>query len=248
MRALLIAAALLSSTTQPWLLDPAESVVRRVHTGPADGRTTIWIRLKPRMAGGAAGPTDLVFVAEFPGRSAPADVPVRLHVMSDVRVSPLVPRVPRLELSVDDGVVLDLLAPSEGAVLAHCCGELISPIPIGATVTLRPERLDELAGASTVTGNALGVPFVLSAAEVASIRAFRSAIRNRGEPAGALMYSQPGATPPGFRQPRPLWTGATAAALVLGASCACAGAAATSERRSSVWSGATNASHDLHEL
>ena len=178
MRALVIAAALLSSTTQPWLLDPAESVVRRVHTGPVDGRTTIWIRLKPRLVGGAPGPTDLVFVAEFPGRSAPANVAVRLQVMSDVRVSPLVPRVERLELSLDRGVVLDLLAPGEGAVLAHCCGEMISPIPIGATVTLRPGRLDELAGTSAVSGNALGVPFILSAAEVESIRAFRSAIRS----------------------------------------------------------------------
>lgn len=176
--ALVIAATLVSSTMQPWLLDPAEAVVRRVHTGPVDGRTTIWIRLKPRMVGGAPGPTDLVFVAEFAGRSAPANVAVRLQVMSDVRVSPLVPRVGRLELDLDGGAVLNLLAPEEGAVLAHCCGEMISPLPIGATVTLRPGRLDALAGASAISGNALGVPFILSAAEVESIRAFRGAIRN----------------------------------------------------------------------
>lgn len=179
MRALVIAATLLGSTTQPWLLDPAVSVVQRAHTGPGDGLTTIWIRLKPRLVGDAPGPTDLVFVAEFPGRSAPANVAVLLQLMSDVRISPLVPRVEKLELTLDSNVVLDLLAPGEGAVLAYCCGEMISPIPIGATVTLRPGRLEELARASAVSGNALGVPFRLSAAEIESIRAFRNVLKSR---------------------------------------------------------------------
>lgn len=172
----MFAAMLTISAPQAWMLDRSESVVRTLHQGPVDGRTSVWVRVTPTGPGGEPGPTGLVFVAEFPGRTPPPDVAVRLHVMSDVHISPLVPRIEKLQVVLDDRPAVDLLAPGEGAVIAHCCGDLISPIPIGATITLRPARLAQLAGASAISGNAFGVPFSLSAAQVQSIKAFRNAI------------------------------------------------------------------------
>lgn len=159
---------------QPWVHDSAETVVRRLHGGANDGSTTIWVRLRPRLENGQPGPTDLVLATRFSGRTPPDNLAVELHVMSNVRVSPLVPRVERLTVTID-GETIDFLGPGERTVLAHCCGAEAT-VPVGASLTLSRPRLDRLAASSNVRGDALGVPYSLGRAEIEAISAFRLAL------------------------------------------------------------------------
>lgn len=176
MTALALALLLIAhfQVAQPWVHDSTEAVLRRLHEGANEGATTMWVRLRPRLENGQAGPTDLVLAARFSGRTPPDNVAVELDVMSNVRVSPLVPRVERLTVTID-GETIDFLGPGERTVVAHCCGAEAT-VPVGASLTLSRPRLGRLAAASTVRGDALGVPFSLGRVEIEAISAFRLAV------------------------------------------------------------------------
>jgi hypothetical protein len=158
------------SGRRPWTRDISENVVRSVHRGPFDGRTSIWLRLYPRAADPRVAPTAFLFIAEFPGRSPRTRPPVTWQVDTGLRFYPLVQRVARLHLSIDANRPIDLLAAGEPASIGHCCDD--AP-PTSATIALSPERLDRLAAATTVTGDAFGVPFTLDRVQLRAIAEFR---------------------------------------------------------------------------
>jgi hypothetical protein len=158
----------------PWTQDGTQNIVRRAHQGPFDGRTTVWLRLAPRAPDPRVSPTTFVFVADFAGKQPRARPPVTLHVESDVRVYPLLARVPRFSLTIDEAPPIDLLAPGEQTSLAYCCGD--SPIPTGATVPLSASRLDRLAAAGSVSGDALGVRFTLDRSQLRAVAEFLHAL------------------------------------------------------------------------
>src|SRR6185436_14921360 len=83
---------------RPWERDTAENAVRQVHQGAFEGRTTVWVRIRPKAGDPRVAPTTFVFVAEFPGKSVPTRPPVTWQVETNVSVFPFVPRVPRLDL------------------------------------------------------------------------------------------------------------------------------------------------------
>jgi len=180
---------------RPWERDTSENVLRQVHQGAFDGRTTMWVRLRPKANDPRVAPTVFVFAAEFPGRSPRTRPPVTWQIDTDVRVYPLVQRVPRLHLFIDHGRVMDLLEEEEPTVaqgrvdkgapptpsnpegvrarnsVGYCCGD--TAIPTSVTVALSAGRLDRLAAATSVTGTALGVPFTLDRRHLDVIAEFR---------------------------------------------------------------------------
>src|SRR5262245_13725896 len=144
---------------RPWERDASENVLRQVHQGAFDGRTTVWVGIRPKADDPRVAPTTFIFAAEFPGKSVRTRPPVTCQVETNVSVFPLVPRVPRLDLSIDRGRLIDLVAAGEPSSIGYCCGD--TAIPTSVTVALSADRLDRLAAATSVAGNALGVPFTL---------------------------------------------------------------------------------------
>lgn len=170
---LLLGVALAAQGPGPWMADPTENAVRRLHSGALDGRTAIWLRIVPKPDRSTPGATTLLFHASFAGRTPRTPPPVTLLVSSDVRIAPLTLRVPRLRLTLDDQS-FDLLAPGEPTTLTYCCGD--QPLPTGATIALSGERLDRLATATVISGDALGVPFALDDAQRLALAEFRRAL------------------------------------------------------------------------
>ena len=180
---------------RPWERDTSENVLRQVHQGAFEGRTTVWVRIRPKADDPHVAPTTFVFVAEFPGTSVRARQPVTWQVETNVKYYPLLQRTARLEVSIDGAPPVDLLA-EEGPSVAqghankgapatpsnpvgvrangsvgYCCGD--TPIPTSVTVALSADRLDRLAAATSVSGNALGVPFTLDRQQLDVIAGFR---------------------------------------------------------------------------
>lgn len=159
---------------RPWLLDLSENVVRRVHRGAFDGRTAIWVRLLAKADDGVPPASSFLFVAEFAGKSPRARPPVTWQVDTNVQVYTLVQRVARLHVAIDGGRPIDLLAPGEQWSVGYCCDD--AAVPASATVALSAERLDRLAAAATVSGDAFGVRFTLDAAQLRALAQFRTEI------------------------------------------------------------------------
>jgi hypothetical protein len=173
---LIAVTALLFALQAPtaWTIDATQNAVRRVHQGPFEGRTMLWVRLAPKAQDPSVSPSALVLVAEFEGKHPRTQPVVTLHAATNVHFYPLLARVPRLRITVDRGVAIDFVAPGESGSVGYCCGE--ASIPTSVTAQLSAVRLERLASANSVTGDVLGVPFTLDRAQLAAIAAFRRAI------------------------------------------------------------------------
>jgi hypothetical protein len=158
----------------PWAVESQQNVVRRLHAGPFDGRTTVWLRVIPLANDVGVSPTTFVFVAEFPGREPRARPAVTLWISSDVRFYPLTPRIARLWLRVDDDAPIDFLAPTEHTTLSSSGDD--APVLSGALVGVSAPRLDRMAEARSIAGDVLGVPFHLDQPQRAAIAAFRDSL------------------------------------------------------------------------
>jgi hypothetical protein len=170
---LLIAVAFVLALQAPaWMMDRAPNVVHRVHQGPFDGRTTVWLKLTPRADDPRVSPTTFVFIAEFDGKQPRSRPSVTLQIETDVRFYPLVQRTPTLRWTIDSNRPVDLLAAGEPTSLRYCCGD-DAAIPVGATVALSAARLDRLSMATTVSGIAFGVPFSLDRAQLRAVDELR---------------------------------------------------------------------------
>src|SRR5436190_7820099 len=156
---------------RPWARDTSENVLRQVHQGAFDGRTTMWVRVRPKSDDPLVAPTAFAFVVEFVGSAARTRPPVTWQIDTDVRFYPQIQRVPRLDLSIDGAPPINLLAPGEPSSVGYCCGD--TAIPASVSVALSVERLDHLAAARSVSGNALGVPFALDRRQLQAIAEFR---------------------------------------------------------------------------
>ena len=157
-----------------WTLDAKENVVLRVHQGPFEGRTMLWVRLAPKAKAPKLSPSSLVLVAEFKGKQPRSRPNVTLHVATDVRFYPLISRVARLQMTIDRDRPIDFLAPGEPTSIGYCCDD--ASIPTSAIVALSDGRLDRLGVARSVTGDILGVPFTLDGAQLNAIAEFRRSI------------------------------------------------------------------------
>jgi len=134
------------SGQRPWTRDVSENVVRRVHRGPFEGHTTLWVRLAPKAKDPKVSPSSFVLVAEFMGKHPRTRPEVTLHVATDVRFYPLIARVARLRMTIDGDRPIDFLAPGEATSIGYCCDDGI--IPTSAVAALSAARLDRLASAS----------------------------------------------------------------------------------------------------
>lgn len=159
------------SGQRTWTRDVSENVVRRVHRGPFEGHTTLWVRLAPKAKDPKVSPSSFVLVAEFKGKQPQTRPGVTMHVATDVRVYPLVTRVARLQMTIDRDRPIDFLAPGESTSIGYCCDD--ASIPTSAIVALSAGRLDRLARATSVSGDILGVPFTLDSAQLKAIGEFR---------------------------------------------------------------------------
>lgn len=159
------------SGQRPWTRDVSENVVRRVHRGPFEGQTTLWVRLAPRAKDPKVSPSSFVLVAEVEGKHPRTRPAVTLHVATDVRFYPLIARVARLHMTIDGDRPIDFLAPGEPTSIGYCCDDVT--IPTNAIAALSADRLDRLATATTVSGDILGVPFVLDSSQLKAIAEFR---------------------------------------------------------------------------
>lgn len=169
---LLIAVVCVLALQAPaWMMDQVPNVVHRVHRGPFEGRTTVWVKLTPKADDPRVSPTTFVFTAEFDGRQPRSRPSVTLQIDTDVRVYPLVQRTPTLRWTIDRDRPLDLLAAGEPTSLRYCCDD--AAIPVGAAVALSAPRLDRLSRAETVSGTAFGVPFSLDMAQLRAVDEFR---------------------------------------------------------------------------
>jgi hypothetical protein len=158
-----------------WVSDTtSQNVVRRVHTGPFDGHTTVWVRIVPHAVDPRVSPTTFIFVAYFPGWQPRVRPDVEWRLSSDLRVYPLTPRAARVTLALNGKAPHDFSAPGEPTSLTYCCDE--GSVPAGASIRLRPGHLDELARARAIRGDALGIPFALDRAQIEAIAAFRAAL------------------------------------------------------------------------
>ncbi len=157
-----------------WALDPAQNVVRRIHEGPFEGHTMLWVRLAPKAKDPSVSPSALVLVAEFKGKHPRTRPDVTMHVATDVRVYPLIARVARLQITIDRDPPIDFLAPGGGTSIGYCCDD--GAIPTSAISALSAGRLDRLAIATTISGDILGVPFVLDGTQLKAIAEFRRSI------------------------------------------------------------------------
>lgn len=88
---LIVTSALMLALQAPvaWALDPAENVVRRVHEGPFEGRTMLWVRLAPKAKDPSLSPSSFVLVAQFEGKQPRTRPGVALHAETNVRFYPL---------------------------------------------------------------------------------------------------------------------------------------------------------------
>ena len=157
-----------------WTLDATQNTVRRVHTGPFEGLTMLWVRIAPKAQDPSVSPTSLVLVAEFKGKQPRMRPNVTMHVATDVRFYPLVARVARLQMTIDRDPPIDFLAPGERTSIGYCCDD--GAIPTSAIAALSAGRLDRLAIATTVSGDILGVPFVLDSTQLNAIAEFRRSV------------------------------------------------------------------------
>ena len=162
------------SGQRPWTRDVIENVVRRVHRGPFEGHTTLWVRLAPKAKDPKVSPSSFVLVAEFKGKLPRTRPAVTLHMATDVRFYPLIARVARLHMTIDGDRPIDFLAPGERTSIGYCCDD--GTIPISAIAALSAGRLDRLARATSVSGDILGVPFTLDSAQLKAIAEFRRSI------------------------------------------------------------------------
>lgn len=156
---------------RPWERDVSENVVRQAHRGPFDGHTSLWVRVRPKADDPRAAPTTFLFVAEFPGKVPRTRPQVTWQADTNFSLYPLVPRVPRFDLSIDGGPLTDLLATGGTSPIGYCCDD--NYLPASATVALRADLLDGLASATSATGNALGLPFTLDRQQLDVIAEFR---------------------------------------------------------------------------
>ena len=157
-----------------WTLDATQNAVRRVHSGPFEGITMLWVRLAPKAQDPSVSPSSLVLVAEFKGKQPRTRPDVTMHVATDVRVYPLIARAARLQMTIDRDPPIDFLAPGERTSIGYCCDE--GAIPTSAIAALSAARLDRLATAALVSGDILGVPFVLDSTQLKAIAEFQRSI------------------------------------------------------------------------
>ena len=162
------------SGQRPWTRDVSENVVRRVHRGPFEGHTSLWVRLAPKAKDPTVSPSSFVLVAEFKGKHPRTRPAVTLHVATDVRFYPMIARVARLRMTIDRDRPIDFLAPGEPTSIGYCCDD--ASIPTSAIVALSAGLLDRMATGTTVSGDILGVPFVLDSTQLNAIAEFRRSL------------------------------------------------------------------------
>jgi hypothetical protein len=159
---------------RPWERDATEDVVRVNHQGPFEGRTTMWVRVHPKADDPRVAPTTFVFASEFAGRSPRTRPAVTWYIETNVKYYPLLQRTVRFEVSIDGVPPINLLARGEPTSVGYCCGgDDNGSLPASVTIALSAERLDRLAAAKSVRGNALGVPFTVDQRQLTAIAEFR---------------------------------------------------------------------------
>jgi hypothetical protein len=147
---------------------------------PNQNKSDLWAHLVPSDSEGGLRPaTAFIFYVNYPGQillAAPSVVHV--YMESDLGIAPLKARRPVLIFRLDDGSILDLTLPDRQFTL-HTTG---SDPPqrgwiFGVTADLTPEEFLKLAGARQVKGNALGLEFTLTPANLKQLGEFCRRLR-----------------------------------------------------------------------
>jgi hypothetical protein len=143
-------------------------------------QTEVWVRLVPEDPEGKPPLLNLVFHAFFPGRAErdpytglpqwPKGAPERLTVSAEP--FPLtVTRELSLKLVID-GQTIDLTGPNSRYRTLPCVGVTTDCTPNAVEADLEPSVVRSVATARSVTGEALGFPIELVAADQAAVGEF----------------------------------------------------------------------------
>jgi hypothetical protein len=141
---------------------------------PDGNRTDLWAHVVPHdSAGGLRPVTAFIFYVSYPGKSlVTAPSAVRLYMESDLGVAPLTPRRAVLTFILEDGQVLDLTVPDRTYHLHTAGNAETRGAMFGITIDLTPQEFLRIAVARQVKGNALGLEFSLTPANLRQLREF----------------------------------------------------------------------------
>ncbi|MFN8059078.1 MAG: hypothetical protein U0Q12_07920 [Vicinamibacterales bacterium] len=141
-------------------------------------KTELTLYLEPQPVEPGPNPTSLAFTVSYAGRELTRSaLEIHLRAATNTMMFPTRLRVARLVFHVDDDE-MDLTADGRAYVLNYPCPAL-SEKGCGfdaVDTTLDGVELLRLAHARRVTGDALGIPFALSAAQIERVRTFSSRI------------------------------------------------------------------------
>jgi hypothetical protein len=143
-------------------------------------QTEVWVRLVPEDPEGKPPLLNLVFHAFFPGRAErdpysglpqwPKRAPERLTVSAEPFPLTVI-RELSLKLVID-GQTIGLTGPSSSYRTLPCVGMSMDCVPNAVEADVEPSMVRSVAAARSVTGEALGFPIKLVAADQAALGEF----------------------------------------------------------------------------